>query len=980
MSKTALILLLIITFNSFANDSNFMDQHRVQNEALGILDACEKKSANENSSLLTSLTSSDRDIYAGVKQNFAVCEQTHFKSNEVEINNLADFTKNIEKEVAPITILEDLNKSALKQTLRALLFAQLEYTGKVNSMMALDKVSKDYPSISKNPGMLSIFQTEISNFKKISIPEQKSLNKKIINQMTKFSRDLKSLCSEIRKDYESREKTDELQKQGFHYSKNDRVTPILVEDTKKTDIYHEENQQKVLNIIDKFKLNNHHSQLFATSSMKENFKLNSDMGEQCAKGIIKNIFNPPTPGTLLDSQREYLYLLKNELKKRDSEVHLVNKGKKDQPCDFSLLTVRYSGTSACEKVKTKVLVEKKIKETLKYRPHLIGQLLEDNKDSPWYQSIIAKYTCKYSNEIYHNSDELWNAAELAIAGVTIIGAIAAAPAIGLVTAGAGLYTLGALAIGTEGYITINRINDASETRRGIQSGLINNQVRANYQISEKERADSNENWAYFDAAMIGTGTGSIAGLVVRKNKDNIIGSVLAIKKRGLINKLEEVPKVKIKKEYTDTLSEDLDHWDKLKHTIKDLRLLKANNVLRSKYAKRQNNEIIQDLATLLEKKGVRTEIYSSNGFSNLRFLSTEKHAPRELKLYLKALKKFDGNELTYSIFDNIDGGTLGFFVEESKRVEIGQDAMTSILWNGVSQTPRHELRHLLNLKRSRDGENNLFDGSFHAAKGKTLYDDRPLGHYKKYMSVDELYTFADDLWQMSKGSYIKGDNFNQIYSDLKTLSQISGNTTHLADDFLKALNKNQNVTANSDGTFSILNQQGHTYKVIISNTKMLEISALSKTQDSLDVLNAEKMLTKSELKHLDSEQKITDHYNLLTSKSISSTLSPIEKNQLKTLHDLKSESMKQISTSGKIILKKEKLIRREIKERLINLMNFSGNQNIQVQKILKVYNKRIDDVEDGVATQTDLEFTKKLQTELKNLGQNTRWLYSKGKP
>ncbi len=857
-------------------------------------------SEDKNSSFLSSLISSDHDIYSGVKQNFALCEQSFFKTNEVEIDNLEEFIKNIEKTVTPIIILEDLNKSSLRQTLRAFLFAQVEYVGQIDPRMVVDKLSKLFPSISNNPSMLSIFTDEVNNFKNIKKPQQELRNRKILTQLNSLGGDLKALCSEIHEDYESKKNTWVLQKQGFRFSKTGRVTPEKVEDTKKTEPYHKENQKKILDVIDKFKLSNHHSQLFSTPSVKEIFPLDSDIGEKCAKGRIKEIFSSLTNERLLKSQKEYLQLLQEELHKRDNEINLLNIGKKDLPCILSPQGYMKEHSSLCEKYKIEQKVEEKIKETLKYSPHLVGQLLEDNKNSPWYQNIIAKYTCKYSNDIYQNDDELWNAAELAIAGATIIGAIAAAPAIGLVSAGAGLYTLGALAIGTEGYIAVSRINEANKTETGVLSGQVTNQSSLSFQISEQERAEYNKKWAVFDTAMTIIGAGPIT-------KTSRLAK--AIPSPKIKKSKQQVSKINEAKDIRKPLDEKLNQYIIL---AKDLRKDGVHDI---EVSQEKNNLIMRSYGDILREQGVHTELYESNqfwGFYNLRIISTEKGAPSEFKLYQKAAKKFGANQLTISIIDNIDSQSLGFFIPNTKRVELGYEILSQDIPSQAFETPRHELRHLLNLNRRQSGENNLFDGSFTAAKNKTLYDNRPLGQYEDYMSIDELYTIPSDLWQMSKGkNNSKIENMKGISNKLRLLKKISNNAVHLSNDFLKALEKNPKVTVESEGGYSILNEQGHSYIIHISDKKKKELIGFS--------------------------DNLTNH-----------------------------------PSAG--------LMRNEMKKRLTDLKLFAKIQNTKVKRIIELISNKLDNERIGVQYQTEEEFTLELRAEFRNLGQNTRWLYSKDKP
>jgi hypothetical protein len=891
------MIILIFTFNTYADDvikSEFKAVHKTQNQALGILDACEKKYKIENSDggFFKGMVSSDRDIFSGVRQNFALCEQENLKTNEVEINNLEEFTKNIEKEVAPLTILEDLNKSSLRQTLRALLFAQVEYTGKIDQRMLTEKISKNYPSIANNPAMLSIFREEVKKFKKMKGTNQKLLNKKIRTQMNLLGKDLRLLCGEIYKDYQSIKNTERVQKQGFHFSKTGTVTPIKVEDTKKTSPYHKESQRKITDIINKFKLNNHHSQLFSTPTIKEIFPLNSDMGKTCAKKN-KVVFPHLTDSGVHKAQREYLNLLQEELQKRDNEISLVNKGRENKPCILSPQSYTKEHSTMCEKVKTAQKIEEKIKETLKYRPHLVGQLLEENKDSPWYQNIIAKYTCKYSNEIYVNDDEMWNAAELAIAGATIIGAIAAAPAIGLVSAGAGLYTLGAIAIGTEGYLALNRINDANKTEQGIHSGQITNQSNVSFQITEQERANLNKKWAVFDGVIMGTGLGVLGGHLTKVRK---LTRITPSTKIGTIPLTED-----------ELLSLHGEVYFKLK-LIKEMQGTTDQMAYKIAEAMEKNNQLMLHYSQILKMKGVKTEIYESekfSGFFNLRILSTSKDSPKPFRLYTAAAEKFSARELTFSVIDNVSRNSEGFFLPITKRVELGYGTIAKALKGEINATATHEFRHLMNLNRSQDATNNFFDGSFKSAEGKTLYNQRTQGVYEDFMSVDELYTFASDLWQNSKGGvkYLK-TNIDEIFQGLTYLKQISDNSIHLSSDFLKTLEKTPDIKANFDGTYSIINNEGHTYSIRISNKKMKEIKKQQPEQ-------------------------------------------------------------------------KEVLIRAEMKKRLIELKDFATFQNADVRGIQDILNKRINDVKNGSQKQTDLEFSKDLQTELKSLGQNTRWLYKK---
>jgi hypothetical protein len=925
-------------------------EFKKRNKALGILNACEKNYEEENQTFFSGLTSSQRTTYTGVKQNFALCDQQLSNISPVEANELALTVEEIQGKIAPITILSDLTADSLTNTLRALLYAQVNYHHPINKEQLLADMAKSFPEIHKNRQMQTIFKNEVTRFS--NLQQKKVINKVNTNVIRKeLNRSgiiLNKECASIREQYLKDKNTETLQKPYYTFSKSGTLYPGKVEDPKKAEPYFTKFQKKLNKSVDQFRRNNRHSQLLVSPSLKKGFTFNASTAKNCAKGITKNILKPITENSqrlITGAQKEYLALLKKELQKRNSETALVNNFDNNDNDDLDK-------------------IDATLKQNLKYRPHLFGNLLEKNKEDPSYQNIIAKYVCKYTNEIYNNEDEFWSATELALAGATIVGAVAAAfiPGIGIAISGSLLATLGTGAIGasvvaTEVYIAQNRISDSDKTQNGLDSAALLNNLSVEYQTTEQERIINNRNWAYFDTTMALTGSAAI---------------IKTLKYSKKVEKLTDKPKTKNTEPIPEPPPKDVNLL--LRKSILEQKRnfeefyplfenAKLNGLLDNNFTlQTKNNDFMEAYQKILEEMGVKTELIISEkfpGYTNIELISTHRNAPKMFKIALKAKDHFDGNKIKISIIDNININSAGNFMSQTRNVDIGYDSLLDDVFKGSTNlTPKHELRHLLNNKKQREGLDEFFSIKFNGSKEINLYGstkkDLPYGNY---MIVDELYTHGSDLWEMAK----KGKDHLKVHIEefktrLNLLKEISKNTHNMGTHLLKNF-EHLKISRINNNRVHIVDQQKRSIELNLSNSSLKRIEESANTIPSHIKKLVHSILSDNKIDHLDFGEEMTELYNKLHMKSISGEITSLEKGQMNAINDISK------LLNGGRKTRYDHALNQEIQNQISEMSTFALAQNKQTILLQKSLKDSKDIPDDNFIRQ------------VVNLGQNTRWLY-----
>ena len=950
MRLTVSLLFIFSTLCVFAKPIQIEKIKFTQrNKALGILDSCEKNYKEENQSFLSGLTSSQRTTYSGVKQNFALCDQQLSNIYPVDANELGLTVEEIQSKVAPITIFSDLTADSLTNTLRALLYAQVNYLRPIDKKQLLEELSRSHPEINKNEQMQTIFRNEVTRF--TDLQEKKVISKanpnEIRNDLNLSAKILNKECQFIREQYLKDEHSDILQKTSYTFSKTGTIYPGKIEDPKKAEPYFAKLQYNLNKSISKFKRDNRHFQLLVSPSLKKRYNFNISTARNCAKGITKNILEPipmKSQRIIQSAQSEYLGLLKRELTNRNREIALVN---------------NFNGDN--ENIE---MVNMALKQNLKYRPHLFGNLLEKNSAAPNYQNIIAKYICKYTTEIYNNEDEFWSATELALAGATIVGAVAVAfiPGVGIAISGTLLATMGTAAIGasvvvTEVYIAQSRISDSNNTQDGLNSAALLNNLSVEYQTKEQERIINNRNWAYFDTAMALTGTTALLKTTKygKKFQQIIENQKSEIKTSPAKNSPEE--KNTLLRDAIVQQKKEFEEFYPLFEDAKKKGLLDNNFTLQTK-----NNEFMKAYQQILENMGVKTQLLISDkypGYMNIEIISAQVESPKMFRLALKAKDKFDGNKIKISIIDNININSAGSFMASTRNVDIGYDSLLEDVFKGSNNlTPKHELRHLLNNKKQREGYDEFFSIKFNGSNEMNLYGDTTRNlPYGNFMLVDELYTHGSDLWEMAKkGKKNLKTHIDEFKIRLSLLKDLSNNTqkmgTHLLENFKKL-----KITQISNNRIHILDQEKRSIELNLSDSSLKKIEDSANTIPSHMKKLVQSILIENKIDHLDFGQEMTEFYNKIHMKNTTGTANPFEKRQMTAILDIS----KLINGSRKS--RYDHALNQEIKDQITEMKRFALAQNNQTTLILKSLKESNDVPGDNLIRQ------------IVNLGQNTRWLY-----
>lgn len=198
--------------------------------------------------------------------------------------------------------------------------------------------------------------------------------------------------------------------------------------------------------------------------------------------------------------------------------------------------------------------------------------------------------------------------------------------------------------------------------------------------------------------------------------------------------------------------------EEMQELISQIKFAKKNGGNLSEIIAKRNNDLILRYKKALEDDGVVVALQTSEKFStdpkvlNLVLRHSEAEGNPIVKMYLEAARKFKGESVTISIADNVWENSKGFFSSNTKRVEIGYEALINLFKNQKNTTSVHELRHLLFDAKRQSDIPSKFHLSFTGSSKRNLYGNTndDIDFYDQYMSAEELYTHASDVWELGK--------------------------------------------------------------------------------------------------------------------------------------------------------------------------------------------------------------------------------------
>ncbi len=566
---TLSILILVFASKLFANtEPNILNLKTLN--SLKILQKCQKEYENSNSGFIASVFSSERNIVNGIADSFSTCVRELANEQDIAINELEDNIEGIDEYIVPRDILNDSIKSQLKSTLGAILLSHLQYKNELGPF-ELDSFFSKYPNLKANKTYREIITQEFESF---SRPQSinyinrnlASSNEEIKNQFQDFAVRINNLCSHIKAEY--------LQ------SDIEKGT-ILNSDQEES--FYASSQEKLNLMYQEFMQTNPHAKLLMTEEIRDNFlNFNSQSAEKCAEGDYQRRIGPIGRAAAKSGNRK----VEDHLFTPDLNIENIKSAQKDYKkmlnSDLESVNQRSESLSSNDSDK----IQEELKDLLKYRPHLIGDYLQQ-KDLNNHEGV-ANYLCSEILKIYSN-DELWNIAEIGIGTAALIGAVAVnlIPGVGQAVSGtiiSNVLTLGgASVVAFESGAAYRRYAEGKDIENITSTNLAKNEISVEASSTELNRAQTQYQWAIFDgvASLAGGGIISKGRKLVPQRSSYPTNFVAAAdnqlpETRALNIAIDETKRVNFFNKDTEDL-ERVDILKRLGASADDIERLKAAN-------------------------------------------------------------------------------------------------------------------------------------------------------------------------------------------------------------------------------------------------------------------------------------------------------------------------------------------------------------------------------------------------------------------
>ena len=463
-----------------------------QSKALGILNACQKHYEEENSGFFQSIFSSDGDILDRVTRGLNLCEQEEnlglANENLEDLMNISQDMTRILNENQAQKMLSDINQKAFQGNMEMLINTQLKYDDRVDKE-GIKRRLKD--SVSGLDGRIDAIHTK----EKLKLVEEDESQRRRLSPQENIQQDIESLkdfgeqlnglCKSIRDQYVTQVGDNRLKAQCTRrgLSKQCREYKQKRESFIK-EIQNPENeiQKKTLSLVSQLSQQPQSRFLFTEHFRDDIFPGGADLAQKCATTPDFIAFNEHVDAeNIQKAQKQVQDILYDELESVRTAQEALNSKDSDKILDA-------------------------IKDTLKYRPHLIASYMNGLKGEELEQ--MAKLVCKMSLEIY-DSDEWWN---LGTAGVAVAG-VALAP----FTGGATLMAVGVgVAVGEVGIAT-RQWQDAHRAGSAVRAGGTTGDVSTHEAQQVLKQVEADKKGAVTDA-VLATAFSGVGGVGLRALK------------------------------------------------------------------------------------------------------------------------------------------------------------------------------------------------------------------------------------------------------------------------------------------------------------------------------------------------------------------------------------------------------------------------------------------------------------------------------
>ncbi len=220
-----------------------------------------------------------------------------------------------------------------------------------------------------------------------------------------------------------------------------------------------------------------------------------------------------------------------------------------------------------------------------------------------------------------------------------------------------------------------------------------------------------------------------------------------------------------------------------------------------------NNRFILKAQEELKAQGVHTSTFKdSDGTINLVMDSVDPGGNNVASLYLKAADRFNSQQVTFSINDNLRSGGNGFNRNDGSRSELGFVSLMKMLKGEKNTTALHEIRHQMYNSNRTAGKTSMYDVRIAAPDTAKMDLHGNVGSkmtkkfYGKSMSLEELYTHASDTWIFSKG--LSKMTIVERVEKLSNINRKAGGLANLSKNTVEVANSiQQSVKADIQGYF-----------------------------------------------------------------------------------------------------------------------------------------------------------------------------------
>lgn len=357
-------------------------------KAVGILDRCEQDYRNEaEDNLFGSFFMSTRKIGSTLVATSCSANQQMQSVTSSELNTLSESFDDVYKHTSLTSILGDGTKIGAELSIKNMLMHKLNANGatEANLDSYIDQIKRDNEQLARSP-YLEILAKSREDVKNaidsgaIVQDDPQVQADKLNTLMDAINSQCKEITDHARSFRYGRSVSDEAKARQNAYIQQQQIAY-----NQKMDAFFNENKKL--------------SKYMATSDFRSDFfDPSPDFAKDCKSRT-----------TWTNSQK----VPANKLSARD--IRKLNREVSedlDEDLEELMDLIPRDNKSVSR-------MENDLKELLKYRPYLAGQVLQNNLMYPGLQDMQAQFLCREMREIYNN-DELWRGAEAAVSGAGLV--------------------------------------------------------------------------------------------------------------------------------------------------------------------------------------------------------------------------------------------------------------------------------------------------------------------------------------------------------------------------------------------------------------------------------------------------------------------------------------------------------------------------------------------------------------------------------